>query len=147
MKKFLGALLVLLGTVIAVLFGGAAGAIGSYESGMYSVLYIIMAVLGLAVIGLGRKLYRANGESPKTKTVVGRLMMIIGLLLAIFGAAFAFTWTVLDTDPIWVLGVTCLAAGLIYLLIGKSKVGADRKAAFNGGRTTNDKTDLRLSRK
>lgn len=145
MKKFWGVLLVLVGTAMTIFFGSLSSvwmsSRNSFGEGqpLYAALYIAIAIFGVVTIVYGRKLYRANAESPQTKVAVGRLMMIAGLSLAIFGVCFAFVWIVFDYDPVWVLGAGSLVAGLIYLITGKAKAGAGRKADLSGGQTVKNR--------
>lgn len=146
MKKFFGALLVPVGTALVIFFGSLIAVLGENPffpprlRPVYTALYAGIAILGVVAIVCGIMLYRADGESPKTKLMVGRLMMLVGLALVIFGACFAFVWRVLDHSPVWVLGAGSLVAGLIYLITGKAKAKTGRKASLSV-QTVNRRTD------
>lgn len=128
MRKFFGALLVLLGTATAAL-----GALELYIFTLYSFLWyqmvigVLLSVIAIIMVVKGRGLYLSRGESLGMKIVMGRLMMAVGIPLLVFGAGFTFIWTVLDFDRTWFLGVEALVIGLIYLIVGICKARSGRK--------------------
>ena len=128
MKKFGGFLLILLGTGLIVWGAWAAGA---WSSIPISVIAIICGVFGVAFILKGRKLYLANGESPKAKKVAGRVLIIIGLGLAVFGILWYISEgrSSYSTAGDWNLVLASLAAAFGFLIAGAAKSHAAKKGA------------------
>ena len=128
MKKFLGSLLVLIGTGL-ILWG--VWAANSSSSIMMALISIICGVLGVVFILWGRKLYLANGESPKAKKVAGRFLTIIGIGLAIFGALWYLSEGLDSYNGTGDLSLilASLVAALVFLIVGTAKSHAAKKEA------------------
>lgn len=125
MKKIGGFLLILLGTGLII---GGAWAAGDWSLMTFNVIAIVCGVFGVAFILKGRKLYLANGESPKAKKVAGRVLTIIGLGLAVFGALWYVSE---DYSYAWNrnLILASLAGALGFLIAGAAKSHAAKKEA------------------
>ena len=114
MKKIGGFLLILLGTGLII---GGAWAAGDWSLMTFNVIAIVCGVFGVAFILKGRKLYLANGESPKVKKG-----------LAVFGALWYVSE---DYSYAWNrnLILASLAGALGFLIAGAAKSHAAKKEA------------------
>lgn len=97
----------------------------------------VVAVVALAGILAGCKLYRSKEESPAMKQVVGRLMTVSAIPMAIGGAVLGVTGLTGNKSPAYassshawtVLGVTLLLYALIFFRKGRGKVREGTAAA------------------
>lgn len=144
MIKFFGMLLVIAGT--GILCAGmylvcehASYNYNGYSYGTLNAIFAAFAIASIVVILIGRKLYLATGESPRMKRVIGRLMSIIGVGLVVFGVGVIGVWLGDYPRPMWLLGVGLTMVGLIYLIIGRAKIRAGKKAISSSNQKTAQK--------
>lgn len=125
MKKFFGILLVLAGMASAG-FGLFWMCHFTYDGVYYqsgNLEYLALIVLGLLCILAGRHLYRADGESPRGKTMMGNAMRVLGIPMMVLGAIEVLAN---EEISIRITGLVAALVGLVFLLMGQSKIRTGR---------------------